>query len=216
MQGLVSERTLKDQVSACFGKLDFKQVRYFKTDEITFSEDLIALCERNACGRYNKSWNCPPNVGELSDLIALCKTYENAVLFNETSDLEDPFDWDGMMNSGNRFCDKLTIVNSECKKIFANKPDNPARQAIKDSVQGKASALSWLNIERPFRIFGSGSCESCDPCTCPNQPCKDQENFFIPLEAAGVYVGKLSKLLDMSYVGSQNTVTYFGMLLYND
>ncbi|HBT95314.1 MAG TPA: hypothetical protein DEB24_04110 [Coriobacteriia bacterium] len=155
-------------------------------------------------------------MGGLNELIAMCKTYDNAVFFNETSGLEDAFDWDGMMASGSKFCDKLLEINSACKRIFADQPDNAERQALKDSSQNKTSALAWLDIERPFRVFGSGSCENCDPCTFPDKPCKDPDNFFIPLEAAGIYVGKLSKDLNMDYTGAQDTVTYFGMLLYND
>ena len=41
-----------------------------ETREILFSPSFRAACEQNACGFSGACWMCPPDVGEIDQLIA--------------------------------------------------------------------------------------------------------------------------------------------------
>lgn len=51
--------------------------------EIPFSEKVRHIC-RTECGRYGKSWSCPPGVGEVEECRQKCLQYEKALVFMAT------------------------------------------------------------------------------------------------------------------------------------
>ena len=44
------------------------QSAILKTEDIPFRDYVVEACAMNYCGRYNKTWQCPPGVGNLQDL----------------------------------------------------------------------------------------------------------------------------------------------------
>ena len=71
-----------------YAELDFQ--------DIEFSEEVVAACKANFCGNYNKSWQCPPNVGTLEELKAKYSKYPHAFVFTTKHDIEDSYDIEGM------------------------------------------------------------------------------------------------------------------------
>ena len=47
------------------------------------------------------------------------------------------------------------------------------------------------------------------------EPCRFPEKAFPSLEAYGVFVSKLAQACGMRYINGANTVTYFGVVLYD-
>ena len=80
-------------------KLDKKvnMYRVIKTAELVFSEELINSCKLNHCGKYNRSWMCPPAIGNQYNLINRYKSYKYVFVFSKIAYLEDPFDLEGMV-----------------------------------------------------------------------------------------------------------------------
>ena len=72
------------------------QSAFFKTAQLCFQEEVIAMCKQNYCGMYGKTWTCPPIVASLSEQKAKCLAYENAFVFTTKHDIEDSFDIEGM------------------------------------------------------------------------------------------------------------------------
>lgn len=69
------------------------------TPGIIFSPDLLKSCESNVCGHYNKCWTCPPAIGPLEKQKEQIMTFSCAFVFTTKFDLEDSFDYDGMMKA---------------------------------------------------------------------------------------------------------------------
>ena len=64
--------------------------------------------------------------------------------------------------------------------------------------------------------LGAGGCGVCDKCAQQDGlPCRFPELATPSLEAYGVNVSNLAKVVDMKYTNGQNTVTYFGMVLFS-
>ena len=65
---------------------------------IVFNRELIKYCEMNSCGNYGRNYMCPPFIGETESNIAKIKQYNNAIVFQKAYQLEDSYDYDGMMD----------------------------------------------------------------------------------------------------------------------
>ena len=75
------------------------QYAELNTEDVEFSEEVVAACRANYCGNYNKSWRCPPNVGTLDELKAKYTQYLQAFVFTTKHAIEDSFDIEGMFEA---------------------------------------------------------------------------------------------------------------------
>ena len=163
------------------------QADFFDPELLTFTDDVRAMCVQNTCGRYNRAWNCPPVCGTVAELEAACRAFSRGILVNNVKRVEDSFDWEGMMEGGRELCGLLTD--------------------IKSAADGLAMG--------DYRIFGGGGCYGCEDCSYPDVPCRHPDLLFTPIEACGINVLLLAKDAGFKYVNGQNTVTFFGMVLFN-
>jgi len=67
------------------------------TGALNFVPELIKACESNVCGNYNKNWVCPPAVGTMETLKEKILSFSSAFIFTTKHELEDSFDYEGMM-----------------------------------------------------------------------------------------------------------------------
>ena len=79
------------------------------------------LCEQNVCGSYGKNWMCPPDVGEIDELISVLKSFESILVYQTVGQLEDSFDIDGMEEAVRRHRALMLRINEKCDKIPLNK-----------------------------------------------------------------------------------------------
>lgn len=147
-----------------------------------------AMCESNACGLYGKCWTCPPDVGNIDELMAELGGYRYALVYQTVSELEDSFDIEGMFEARKTF----NSIVMRVRKLFAE-------QNIKDALHLGAG--------------GCGVCESCAKRT--DEPCRSPELATASLEAYGVNVSKLASSAQMKYINGADTVTYFGAVFFN-
>ena len=157
--------------------------------DIEFDRRFREQCASNACGCYGKNHMCPPDVGDIDELIARAKSYDKALVYQTVSELEDSYDFEGMMEAGKRH-HQLT---------------NRLRKAV--AAHGLRNVLH-LSV---------GGCRECPICArADNLPCRHPEVATPSMEAYGIAVSKLATRAGMKYINGQNTVTYFGTLLYKE
>ena len=164
------------------------QADFFDTGILTFTDEVREMCRQNTCGRYGKAWNCPPVCGTVDELAAVCGGYNRGILVNSVTHINDSFDWEGMMEGGRGLCNLLV------------------------EIKGYADGSGMEN----YRIFGGGGCHGCEECSYPDVPCLHPDLLFTPIEACGINVMQLAKDAGFKYINGQNTVTFFGMILFND
>lgn len=158
-------------------------------NEISFEPEFRKMCESNACGMYGRSWMCPPYVGEVEALIDRAKGYRWALVYQTISDLEDSYDFEGMMEAGKRM--------------------NDLTQRIREEFSDELGA--------DVLFLGAGGCRLCPECAIKEeQPCRFPDKAMSSLEAYGINVSQLAKLAGMKYINGENTVTYFGAVLFQD
>ena len=160
------------------------QYRIIDTDIIPFLPEVTEMCRDNLCGRYGRSWTCPPAI-DPTKLQKEIKSYKNACVFTCKHEIEDSFDFEGMMDAQRATMDVLWDVVARLER---------------DGVK--------------FKALGCGSCTLCEKCTYPDPPCRFPNRALPSLEACGLSVVKLAKLTGINYTNGANTVTYFCMILW--
>ena len=77
-------------------KKDFHEYALADTDVLKFQEGVAASCRMNYCGMYNRTWMCPPAVGNWQELEKEFRKYRRFFVFTTKHDIEDSFDIEGM------------------------------------------------------------------------------------------------------------------------
>ena len=145
------------------------------------------ICLSNSCGMCGKCYMCPPDVGDIEVLIAEIKNYDYALVYQTVNELEDSFDIEGMREAKKRFYP----ISQGLKGVFV------------DAGIGQVLHL------------GAGGCGVCSKCAKQTgEPCRFPELAMPSLEAYGINVSELAKSAGMKYINGQDTVTYFGTVLF--
>lgn len=158
---------------------------HIAADEIPFTSKAASYCKANLCGRYGKSWSCPPAVGTYEELKKKALTYKNAFIFTNKGIIDDFSD---TAATDKLRKETLDILFDICEKLKSN------------------------NI--PHLALGCGSCSYCKECTYPVAPCRFPEKVIPPIEAYGVDVAHLCKKTGLTYFAEKNEVIFFCMVLY--
>lgn len=157
--------------------------------DIPFSASFRDMCASNVCGNYGKNYMCPPDVGDIAELIEKARGFDKALVYQTVGMLEDSYDFEGMQAAGDRH--------------------NILARALKEEVK-KLSLKEELHL-------GAGGCRLCGVCAKrEGLPCRNPDEAMASLEAYGIAVSKLAELCKMRYINGQNTVTYFGAVLYKE
>ena len=146
------------------------------------------MCASNVCGNYGRNWMCPPDAGDIRDLMAALRTYSYALVYQTVSELEDSYDFEGMMEAG------------------------VAHNRLMIQLREKLSAE---NLPRVLHL-GAGGCRMCEVCAKrTGEPCRHPDLAVASLETYGVNVSKLAPTAGMKYINGKDTVTYFGAVLFD-
>ena len=157
--------------------------------DITLSASFRALCEANSCGVYGRCYTCPPDVGPIEELMARVRRYDRALLYQTIGTLEDSYDVEGMAEA------KVRHVAVGQKLLDALSP----------VLEGGAMHLSG---------GGCGLCETCGKIT--GEPCRHPGRALASLESCGIDVYNTTRRTALKYINGANTVTYFGMVLFQE
>lgn len=170
-------------------ELGASKAGFVEMEQVVFDPVFREICATNACGQYGKCWTCPPDAGEINNLIAEAKTYSCAMVYQTVTELEDSYDYEGMMEAG--------------------KIHNRLAQSLRRRIEE-------LGIQEVLHL-GAGGCRLCGVCAKKtNEPCRNPDLAMRSLEAYGIHVSKLAEAAGMKYINGQNTVTYFGAVLIRE
>lgn len=157
-----------------------------RTEDIVVSSVFRDICASNSCGMYGRCWMCPPDIGEIGELMARLKAYRHGLLYQTIYDIEDSFDIEGMGAASVRHAHVSQAVNDAAKPLL---PGN-------------------LHLS-------CGGCHLCERCAkMDGQPCRMPDKALPPMEGYGIDVYQTSKPTGLKYINGQNTVTFFGIVLF--
>ena len=157
--------------------------------EIVYSESFRDICRSNQCGNYGACWMCPPEIGPIAELMARARSYPLGVLYQTVGQLEDSFDIEGM---------------------FADAADHAA---VSQRLQKQAQAV----LKAPFLHLTCGGCHVCKTCAkVTDEPCRFPEKAMSSVEGYCMDVYNTTRSTPLRYTNGSNTVTYFGMVLFEE
>jgi predicted metal-binding protein len=67
-----------------------------------------------------------------------------------------------------------------------------------------------------YLVLSNESCSTCKTCAYPDAPCRFPEQLHHSIEGYGILVTELAKQASVNYNNGENTITYFGALLFNN
>ena len=165
------------------------QTAFIETKCIGFDKMFREICETKKCGAYGSNWMCPPYIGKIDILISFAKKFERCFIFQTVTKLEDSFDIEGMLEAGRGINDLARKLKNS--KLLSNIGD--------------------------FLILGSGACGYCKECSAKkNIPCVFPDMSISSIEAYGIDAKSLADAGNLNYSNGKNTVTYYGVVLFND
>ena len=165
----------------------FLEFGYVEVGSLKYYPEVRAICEKNACGGYGASWACPPAIGTIAECKKRVEQYNKMMIFTQVYQLEDSFDYEGMIAGVHSF-----------------------KQLVERFQQ------NLNNITSDYLLLANEGCRRCSSCTYPDAPCRFPERLYPPLEGYGFIVSELSKEAGVRYNNGADTVTYFGAVLFNE
>ena len=160
------------------------------TSRIGFHEEFRTACERNVCGTYATSWMGPPAIGPIGELMERARRYKKGLFFQTVSPLARSFDMKGI---------------EEAVLVY--------RQVLGKLVERLREGHGLGDV----LPLGAGCCGVCLKCAfLDNEPCRHPDQAVSSLEAYGMDVMALARDLGMPYNSGPKTVSFFGLILFND
>ncbi len=156
--------------------------------DVVLDRNFRDMCAANSCGVYGKCWMCPPDVGDIDELMAQLRRYRYALVFQTVTTLEDSFDVEGM---------------AEARKGISR---------VSFAVRDQWAKEGWDKGALHLSVGGCGVCATCAKRT--GEPCRAPELAIASLEAYGIHVSNLAEVSGMKYINGVNTVTYFGAVFF--
>ena len=183
----MENKKLFEQIVARAEKLGTYKANVIPVSQIPLDRAFRDMCATNACGVYGKCHMCPPDVGDIDALMGEVKNYQHAFVSQTVTALEDSFDFEGMIEAKKQ----MYKIAQEIRRLFAE-----------------------LGIDGALHL-GAGGCGVCETCAKrTNEPCRFPHLAMPSLEAYGVNVSGLASAAGMKYINGQDTVTYFGAVLF--
>lgn len=142
-------------------------------------QDVRDACAKNTCGRYNKSWACPPAFGDLEESRKILQKYKTGIIVQSVQELEDSFDFEGLAELGKRHGKNFKALSARLRQDYKN-----------------------------MIPLGTGGCSTCKECTYPDAPCRFPDQLSYSMEGFGLFVSQVCKDNGLEYNHGPNTMTY--------
>ena len=184
----MENKDLFDRLTALALSLGAYRASVISVDAMETDASFRDLCAANVCGNYGRNWMCPPDAGDIHDLMDALRTYSHALVYQTVTELEDSYDFEGMMEAGTAH-NRLMI-------------------SLREQMNAEA-------LPRTLHL-GAGGCRVCEICAKrTGESCRYPDLAVASLETYGVNVSKLAPTAGMKYINGKDTVTYFGAVLFD-
>lgn len=174
----------REELERQMGELPIVQYEFFKTEELTFTQRVRAICEQE-CPRYGTSWACPPAVGTVEECRRRCMAYPEALLIVTMAEVSDISDLE--------------------EGLATRRGHEEITRQVNRLVREQGGETYVLSTE---------SCAICKMCAYPDAPCRHPEKMFPAVESHGILITELGDRFGIDFQAGNNIVTWFSLILY--
>ena len=159
----------------------------FDPSELDFSQRIRWICQ-NECPMYNKSWACPPAVGEVDSCKAKCLGYRKCLVIVTMTEVND-------------------IANIQ--EALDTRPEHEA-------LTGQVREMMRAAGVEPY-VLSTEACAVCERCAwLDGQPCRLPDRMHPCVESHGINVIPLFESLGIPFIYGENIVTWVSLLFFNE
>lgn len=160
---------------------------YIDPKSLEFTQRVRHIC-RQECPMYDKTWACPPAVGEVEACKAKCLSYENCLLIGTIVETEDIADIDATLAT------------------------RPEHEAVTDEV---AKKLRELGVE-PY-VLSTEACAICERCAwLDGEPCRHPEKMHPCVESHGINIIPVLEENGLDFQYGSNMITWYSLLFFHE
>lgn len=152
--------------------------------EVPFSEKVRHIC-KTECGRYGKSWSCPPGVGEVKKCRERCLKYDRVLVFTTLAEVSD------------------ASILSETLATRAGHEE--ITRALVKELKARGAVCLPLSSE---------SCQICERCAYP-EACRHPDYAIPCIESYGILVTEIAEKCGIDFLYDAHTVTWFGLIFFS-
>jgi len=157
--------------------------------DIVLSSAFRDICKSNQCGGYGRCWMCPPDIGPIDILMEQVRAYPRGLWYQSIAKIEDSFDIEGMFDAGRKHAHTSVCIEEKLRPL---------------------KLTDYLHLS-------CGGCHICEVCAKKtDEPCRFPDKALSSVEGYGVDVYNTTKDTPLKYINGQDTVTYFGMVLFEE
>ncbi len=187
MVRLEAHHSAEDTLVSCALACGAGKAEIISGDKVILSPIFRDICATNTCGNYGKCYMCPPDVGDIQELMDKVREYPFGLLYQTISPLEDSFDYEGMTAAG----EAHVQVSQQMQETLA------------------------LLLPEGFLHLTCGGCRLCEVCAKrEGKPCAHPDKALPSLESCGIDVYNTTRGTSLKYINGKDTVTYFGIVLF--
>ena len=158
---------------------------YIDPATLEFSERIRYIC-RTECPMYDKTWACPPAVGQVSQCQGKCKAYQNCLMIGTIVEVRDIADID---------------------ETLATRPDH---EAVTNAVR---ELFRQQGVE-PY-ILSTEACSICERCAwLDGQPCRYPDRMHPCVESHGINLIPTLEENGLEFQFGENVVTWYSLLFF--
>ena len=162
----------------------FSHVGELNVPALRFRQEVREMCSADLCHNYGRCWTCPPHCGTLEEAAEKARKYQWGILVQTTAELEDEFDVEVMMSTGDVQQERFYKLVELLREVYPN-----------------------------CLPMTCGGCKLCPKCSCPEAPCRFPDKAIPSMEAYGLVVSDTCTDSGMAYNYGKNTITYTGCVL---
>ena len=158
---------------------------YIDPASLEFSDRIRYICSAE-CPMYNRTWACPPAVGEVAQCRDKCHSYGHCLLIGTITEVSD-----------------ITNIEETLKT-------RPAHEEITNLVRD----LFREQGTEPY-ILSTEACNICDRCAwLDGQPCRYPDRMHPCVESHGINLIPTLEENGLEFQYGENIVTWYSMLFF--
>lgn len=153
--------------------------------ELEFSQRIRYICQAE-CPMYNKTWACPPAVGEVDECKCRCLQYEHCLMIGTIAEVND-------------------IANIE-----ETLRTRPAHEEVTNTVR---ELFRQQGVE-PY-ILSTEACSICERCAwLDGEPCRYPDRMHPCVESHGINLIPTLEQNGLPFQYGENIVTWYSLLFF--
>src|SRR5512133_131053 len=130
--------------------------------KLKFYQEVRDWCAADKCHFYNKSWACPPAMGDLSVGVQRAAAYSKGMLVQTVGELADYSDHEAILAIAAGHTKHFTQLHRTLRESYPN-----------------------------LFAMGMGGCTRCETCTWPDAPCRLPDLVAPSMEGWGLMVSEV-------------------------